>query len=558
MNLGDDIKPAGYSKQSKSETKSINILSSLLDEKHVASYLSKNDKTPNHDGNLDLIDDDISIGKLEVQIKTLKAGYSKPSYPIKLTLLAYIRNAQLPFIFIAVDQVNQKAFWKYIDRQSATGLINDALTKNAKQKSIAINFNLGDQISKATYSKWKEIVRVQLDLLKQIESLASGLVVTKDSLKGIEEFTIDKRSEFRSINLFVDELNYLLNNDFRVVKQLFIKDFWKFGIVTFGEITDSRIAYSLFQIELDENVSPIRPLDQSAFQKYIENSHSVICHSGSNPVNQDHKKYAYGKIWEFLKILLDKKILWLNNEVLKNEFLFEIKAKSFRDVNDVNPNVLSLIDFKSQIDTIIPRLSNSQIEIMQSNPYLEGNLFRVLEYIQDDRMKNFEVIKRISPSKLELHSIIDKVNIDDIELSEFYHVFKNYFTCLFDVYEHMIEEYFPNLISELSYKNYYFILFPKIEDLSLPAGNSLKLIQFDLFKLKNTQITGVDKINIDPEIKNLNFNHSNGLILHEGINYQYIESSSFNISSLISDFPIRNGVYALLKENLEKYFKNKQ
>lgn len=556
MNLGDNIKPAGYSKQSKSETKSINILNSLLDEKFVASYLSKNDKTPNHDGSLDLIENDIPIGKLEVQVKTLKAGYSKPSYPIKLTLLAYIRNAQLPFIFIAIDQLNSKGFWKYIDRHSAIGLINDALKKNPKQKSITINFSSDDQISTTTYPIWKEIVIGQLNLLKQLESLSSNLVLNKDSLKDLKTFSIERKTEFRSINLFVDFLNNLLNNDFRVVKHIFIKDFWKFGIVTFGEITDQRIAYSLFQIELDENISSIRPLDQSAFQQYIQDLHNVICITGSNPINRDYKKYAYNKIWEFLKILLERKILWPNNPILKNEFLFELKAKSFRDINQIDPSSLTLVEFKNQIDLLIPRLSSTRIEIMENHPYMEDNLFRALEYIQDYRMKNFEMINRISPSKYELHSIIDKVNIDNIDLAEFHPIFKSYYSRLFDVYENIIEEYFPNLTSKLSLKNYYFILIPSIEDLSVPNGSSLKLIRFVLIKVENMQLSGIDKIIIDSDPKSINFDPRNGLLNHNGINYLFIEKSSFNLSSLISDFPIRNGVYILLKKNLENYFKN--
>lgn len=556
MTVANDIKPAGYSKQSKSETKSINILNTLLDEKHVASYLSKNDKTPNHDGNLDLIVDDIPFGKLEVQIKTLRANYSKPSYSISLTLLAYIRDAQLPFLFIAVDQSRLKAFWYYIERQTAKNLIDIALEKKEKQKTIAIKFENDNEIScNPPYIRWKKIVLAQLELLKRAESLDENLVLDKETITTLEAKSSDKRSEFQSVNLFLDKFNNLLNDDFVVVKLLFAKNFWKFGIVTFGEITDNGIAYSLFFIDLDENILSIRTLPQDEFQTYIQNLQLVTAYSGSNPIHANPRQYGYQKIWEYLKILLERKILMPDNEVLKNEFLFSLKSKSFREINETNPTMLSLIDFKNQIEQVLEKLPQSHKDLMIDHPYSEGNLFVALNYIQDYRMKNMERINRISPSRFDLFSVIDKVNIDNIEISTFHSNFKDYFTKLYQVYEEITEYYFPNLISELSLKKYRFILIPVIVEVQLPKNNSLKLIQFELFKVENSFVTIPDKILIESEIKNITINFNNGLLTHNGINYLFIERTTFQLSSIIKDLPIREGVFSLLRKNLDQYFK---
>lgn len=151
--------PAGYSGTAKSEAKSITILDFLLNEEKVISYLSKNDKTPNYDGYLESIDlNGYPIGKLEVQVKTLqKSNYDSPKYPIKSELLWYIKNvSDLPFLFIVVNQLDKKAFWKYISKGEAY----EYLSILGEQDSINLDFDSSNEIRDfPPYEDWESLIK---------------------------------------------------------------------------------------------------------------------------------------------------------------------------------------------------------------------------------------------------------------------------------------------------------------------------------------------------------------------------------------------------------------
>jgi len=151
------IQPAKYSPQAISESLSINMLEGLLNKSCVVTFLSKNDKTPNYDGYLELIEDGLPIGKLEVQIKTLRKNYVLPSYSVKFNLLAYIRDVtQLPFVLIAVDNKNKKAYWTEISKELATKKLGQ---KKEGKQTISIRFPDNNEITQnPPYKDWNLII----------------------------------------------------------------------------------------------------------------------------------------------------------------------------------------------------------------------------------------------------------------------------------------------------------------------------------------------------------------------------------------------------------------
>ena len=336
----EDITAAGYTQNASSDMTSITTLKSILDLKKVIAHLSENDKTPNYDGYLEILDHQgIPIGKIETQVKTHREKYSNPSFSVKLNLLAYARDVvQLPFILIAVDQKNKMAFWKEITPENARIFIDKALGRKSKSNSYPIQFEKGNEISQNTpYDSWKEIVENHKKLFRESTEINKQLIISEAERKKLRlklDFVErDENPNYVQMHIFLDALNNLFSSEFKIIRKLFVSDFWKFGIIIFGEVTESRIAYSLFSIDWNENIRQINKYQESnEFQKFISDYPSVRAYSGKNPILSTPVKYAYEKLWEYLKLMLDRKLLWPNNEYLQQEFLFHLKDTKFRNL----------------------------------------------------------------------------------------------------------------------------------------------------------------------------------------------------------------------------------
>ena len=117
-----------------------------MDTTKVISHINTQDKIPNHDGILELIDEEgVPIGEIKTQIKTLRPKYKTPSYSVSYSLLAYVRDtAQIPFLLIAIDRRDKKAYWKYLSKEYCEKLINRRLEP---KETTAIQFDLSNEIS---------------------------------------------------------------------------------------------------------------------------------------------------------------------------------------------------------------------------------------------------------------------------------------------------------------------------------------------------------------------------------------------------------------------------
>ena len=99
------------------EEETIICLKNILVRTDVRTYFSENDKTPNTDGWIELIDNDTLCGKIVVQIKTLPAKYKKNvRFDIPDYILGYADIIKTEVVILLVaDYDNQIAYWKYIN-----------------------------------------------------------------------------------------------------------------------------------------------------------------------------------------------------------------------------------------------------------------------------------------------------------------------------------------------------------------------------------------------------------------------------------------------------------
>lgn len=554
----EEITAARYTPNTSSDMMSITTLKSILDFTKVIAHLSENDKTPNYDGYLEILDQKgIPIGKIETQVKTHRKKYSIPSFSVKLNLLVYARDVvQLPFILIAVDQQNKRAFWKEITPENARSFIDKALSKKSKAKSYAIQFEKKHEITlKPPYDRWKEIIENHKKLFRESTETNRQLLISETELKKIkiklEYVERDENPHYVQMHLFLDSLNNLFNNEFKIIQKLFVSNFWKFGIIIFGEVKENRIAYSLFSINWNENIKQINKYEDSDnFQKFISDYPSVRVYSGKNPILTNPKHYAYEKIWDNLKLMLERKLLWPNNQYLHQEFLFHLKDTNFKSHSIEELQELNLPHFKEQIDNYLALIPESEIKLMQEFPEMNGNLFRALDYIQNFRIQGKQSINRFSPSKISLQnistSVMEKGKLpENTEKTLFY-----YWNTLLNSYEDVLDEFFPITKEELSHIKSTYIIIPFIDTYSS------NIPYLSVMKIKNETRNKSRNIFIEMNPANVKLDITKKVIIYNNKKYKFsnYEMERMSISSLVDEMPIRNGVYNLLTKNLKKYF----
>ena len=109
------VKPTPYPKSDEAEHDAVGVLDYMLSSS-VKSHTESRDKDPNHDGWLELVDDDgSSAGRIVVQIKKLPEKHrDNPKKQMKTSDLAYCRACADPFFLIAVDIDEEVAYWEHI------------------------------------------------------------------------------------------------------------------------------------------------------------------------------------------------------------------------------------------------------------------------------------------------------------------------------------------------------------------------------------------------------------------------------------------------------------
>ena len=164
--MEEEIRRAGYSKRSNSERKSILIFKTYLDENQVYPYVNENDKTPNHDGYLDLMERGTGqqLGELMVQVKTLDPKKTDPPrFSLEYGLFDFVLKATVnPFLLIGVDQAQAKVYWLHLTKEEARAKIENWKGND----TVTVHFPPQNEIREnEPYEDWIEIVENNLSVL---------------------------------------------------------------------------------------------------------------------------------------------------------------------------------------------------------------------------------------------------------------------------------------------------------------------------------------------------------------------------------------------------------
>lgn len=558
-----ELKPAKHSNQSQSEIVSVNISEGLLLNRGFYPYLSKNDKTPNIDGSIDINDNNgFPLGKIEVQIKTLPEQYIRRSFNATLKMLVYARDSQLPFVLIVVDQIKKKAFWKEITPEFARERIGTAIDKNPTQKTIVIHFDEENELSNdGLYNKWLQIIKTNKLILKNWSKVNSEIedyrMQVLSLVNELEEIDSETDNDFIFLNKYLEKLNDLINNEFITIKQMFKNDFWKFGVAVF-KFKKEGVAYGVFPIGWNENKKQILRFktELTNIGDYAFRYNFLKAYNGLNPIIESPEKHAFKSVSEFLSLIINRKILWPIDENLEEEYLGYILNKNFRTKYQLQQVPLS--DLKKSIDHLIELIPREK-ELSIEYPTKENNLLRAVDYIQNFQIKGINNLKIDSPTYSDLRNVIISVGEKGRFPKNIKSTLYKFWVRAIQSYENVLKQYFPLVINELRFFQGFeqLVVVPMIAEDS-HNDSSFKTARILLIQLEEQIKTIDEKVIVIEDYENLKLDIMSRSIELEAQKHQFICYNTISLSSISSELPIRNWIYSHLTEKVKLYFERKQ
>ncbi len=227
-------KPDPYSKTDSVENEAVTVFNSLIDTNRVKADVRTGDRYPNIDGRVEIVDEGgYPIGKIDLQIKRIKTGDLKFQCP--LTLVEYSKVSGVPLVLICVDVEQKTGYWRHIS-PAMPGV-------QGQTESFTVHFDpVSDIINeKLRYLiQWIKLANNHSKILPEYKSL-----VAQSNQQDIDG-TVPSR-DISTIQLFLDQINSLLDHDFLTVKRILLPDMWKIGLGVFDN-NQNQISYQLYKL----------------------------------------------------------------------------------------------------------------------------------------------------------------------------------------------------------------------------------------------------------------------------------------------------------------------
>jgi hypothetical protein len=212
-------KAAPYPKTDFQEKESILIFESKIDRKQIKTSISSRDKVPNVDGYIEIVDgNNIPIYKFEIQIKTIKRD--QKSYYCPRETVNYTNVTTLPILLILVDIARQNVYWKHLIATNAR--------QSPNKKSYIFDYSELDKINKQNdyITKWEIIAQ---DYINKINTLSENITLLQTDENILPPNNLSEESIIY-FQKYIDKINYLLDHEYSIVKQIYFNKYWKLGV----------------------------------------------------------------------------------------------------------------------------------------------------------------------------------------------------------------------------------------------------------------------------------------------------------------------------------------
>lgn len=600
MNI-DDIKPTGFSPTSTAESQSIKTLEYIIDDEFVKVDLKSGDKIPNIDGYLILADkEQVKIGTLEVQVKTLRKSKSKKvSYPCPVGFLSYCHRNDLPVLLIVVDSDNKKAYWVHI---------NHSITRNLtpKGKTVSISLPIQNCISETD----KGYIQEWIDICKSRNYYAENFRLEREclleeqieQLKKMVTVTVGEEDPiFKELHSFLDQYNGLLDREFSNIKASMYEDIWKLGIAI-GQYKDSQVDYIIYPVKATVNDVQIKRITKEN-EDTIEDQALKRCYMSGNPFKKDALKYAYELIQDDVNEVLKQKGLLLITDFIANEYLVKFIERNALLLNlDEDADDFTIALLRDGLEVFLPiwideavierKLEPSlvyTINIDEFNWHMSDKTrekihkraldrYKVKEYSKSkyriisktfnlsliNRLIRYKdsisekLIKRVYAKWEETNNETTTLIFDLYTKESFLTNVKRFYTNLPEAYEGFVNTFFPLLKDEFDYflkSDRLLVLIDEQWSLNViflkEVGNSSSIKQVDVYyETDISKPLSWDDIWVHP------YNHiyQIGNSKYQRI-YAYSERADFLFNE---EFPMQYYLYKTLEYDFSKYFERKR
>jgi len=596
--------PAPYSPTTTQEIEAIDTFRSLIDHDHVILDIRQQDKVPNIDGNVDIINaEHRPIGKLEVQVKKLPDDYgSDPKLQIPLSLFGYAaKTTNNPVLLVGVDINQKRAYWFHVPADA---------NQRREQKTTTVKFPLTQVIDgKDTryINEWLGIAQDYHRKLREYDPLKEAYAKLSD---GKTQVLSIAKSDLREIHEFLDEINSLLDGPFSIVKRRFYPNAWKVGLA-YDDYAAASIGYTLYPILSDENEVLIKEVDHTIREEFVS-LHGFTQHFKENPIKLRPREYAIELIEkQTTQILAHRLLEHRGSEALAREYVFAFIDRFADQMGLDEGQSYSLAEiekgfyrhFPFWIDEavrLLVRVERNRIkkpaDCYYGKSYINPDLIR--SQIMPNEMSELRqsVINRVKGKDpvpiirvgsedfrfglfVEFHSFLVSAGVTEIYRlyapPDDSHAPKGGYWWQFfspEDLERNLKSLFDNLPA--AYSTMVEQNFPQIKDHLAPFYGANKVIAVLVSKNQDSSQKGIEfyylrsqgesDVHIDfreqSECRDLLDRlrtTSGGSIELDGRTYELIASSSAVLTIIWVDFPILTFVYQELERTLREYFQDK-
>lgn len=398
-----DDNPAAYPDKAASEANSKHLLMSLMDTRFIRGEIRIMDKYPNGDGILEVTDiTGVVKGKIDIQLKTLaKERTGKPSHSCDRPFMAYCQNSTLPVILIVVDQVAGKAYWQYMNYEVLAD-IKERMTHKTFSLSLPLE-NCIDGHSLDYIPQWTKICETTYEKVWNYDFLKAN----HDQLTAELETLNDKfgpltltNNEIREVQSFLDIYNYLLDHDFRFIKQGIYSAYWKIGLGIMKYFED-QCSFVVYPIPYGINEPLIRQVRAGSIKDIQrEFAMSTILKTQSffsrNPIGQTPTRLAYEMLKSDFERVIKNVHFDVPDDFMANEYIHGFVSK-FATFLGLEANAVSydLQELRFLVNDALPLILELQLNIPEGGGRFNIDSFQKLKP-HTSHLQKVEEAKRLT------------------------------------------------------------------------------------------------------------------------------------------------------------------
>lgn len=355
---------APYPNSATAEIQSVTVFNGLIDPVYIKADIKVLDKNPNYDGIIEITaGNQLPIGKLEVQIKTLgRKNYANPKYQASREFLSYCYQNNVPVLLIVVNTVEKVAYWLHINEQ----VIEDVQTR-IKGASCAIHFSLEhkiDGLNENYVQQWTAIVQEYATRIRNYDDLKAKHDQMENELTGFRKKLILPSSiaqdTIKVLQIFLDQLNGLLDHEFKAVKAIIYPDYWKIGLALIKYNTDNSTFY-LFPLPYGSNEPLIKQITSEGAKdplSYFRNEKDrglLFMSTDAGHLRTQPLRLAYGILKSEILKVVKKTQFPVEDPALANEYLTGF-IDTFYALLGLSPNkeVYSVSELDNLLTMVLP------------------------------------------------------------------------------------------------------------------------------------------------------------------------------------------------------------